>query len=178
MNLTQTLTSQACGPHGALGWLTALVMPLFTDVNCGDLARLLDLRAEDDLLEVACGSGRFLKKRASHVRRIAGIDQSDVQIRIARRRHRERIAAARPRSFRATPRRFPGEARRSMRSRATASAASRTLSPHCGRCAECFARRTGGLQHRLLSGRGFGPQDGTEVAASLLDRVRVREAAA
>ncbi len=47
---------------------------------------------EDDLLEVGCGSGGLLARHAAHVHRIAGIDLSEVQIRMARRRLARRIA--------------------------------------------------------------------------------------
>jgi len=68
-------------------------MPVLSDTYCGDLARLLRLQPEDDLLEVACGSGAFLKKRAAHVRHVVGLDHSDIQLRRARKRNRDRIAA-------------------------------------------------------------------------------------
>ena len=93
MGITQTLASQGANPHGPLGWITAWIMPLLSDRYCGDLARLLDLQPEDDVLDVACGSGVFLHKRAAHVRHVAGVDQSGIQIRMARKRNRERIAA-------------------------------------------------------------------------------------
>jgi ubiquinone/menaquinone biosynthesis C-methylase UbiE len=93
MGITQTLVSQGTNPHGRLGWVTALIMPPLTDRHCGDLARVLDLRPEDDLLDVACGAGVFLHKHAAQARRIAGIDQSEIQIRLARWRNRDRIAA-------------------------------------------------------------------------------------
>ncbi len=93
MGITKTLSSQASNPHGVLGWVIAWLMPLLSDWFCGDLARVADLRSEDDVLDVACGAGVFLHKRASHVRHIAGIDQSEIQVRMARRRNRVRIAA-------------------------------------------------------------------------------------
>lgn len=63
------------------GWLHAIV------------ARLLDLQPEDEVLDVACGSGTFLRKHASHVRRIAGLDHSEDLIEIALRQNRARVAA-------------------------------------------------------------------------------------
>jgi ubiquinone/menaquinone biosynthesis C-methylase UbiE len=53
----------------------------------------LNLQREDDLAEVACGGGYFLKKYASEVRCVAGLDISDVQVKMAKRRLRGRIAA-------------------------------------------------------------------------------------
>jgi ubiquinone/menaquinone biosynthesis C-methylase UbiE len=52
-----------------------------------------DLRPEDEVLDVACGSGGFLRTYGSHVRRIAGIDHSEDLIEIALRQNRERVAA-------------------------------------------------------------------------------------
>jgi len=57
------------------------------------LADVLDLKPEDDVLDVACGSGSFLEKCAPHVRHIAGIDHSETQIRLARKRLRHRITS-------------------------------------------------------------------------------------
>ena len=56
-------------------------------------AKGLDLRPEDEVLDVACGSGVFLAKHAEHVRRIAGLDQSRAMIDQARRENAERVAA-------------------------------------------------------------------------------------
>ena len=56
-------------------------------------ARGLDLRPEDEVLDVACGSGVFLAKHAAHVRRIAGLDRSRAMIDEASRQNRERVAA-------------------------------------------------------------------------------------
>lgn len=89
MGITQMLASQGANPHGPLGWVTAWVMPLLTDKYCGDLAGLLDLRAEDDVLDVACGSGLFLRRYARRVHRMTGIDQSEIQIRLAHKRNRD-----------------------------------------------------------------------------------------
>ena len=93
MGIRQTLASQASDPHGPLGWIAAWIMPLQSDAHCGDLAGLLALRPEDEVLDVACGAGVFLQKRASHVRHAAGIDHSEIQIRMARKRNRDGIVA-------------------------------------------------------------------------------------
>lgn len=68
-------------------------MPLFFRSLYDTVARRLDVRPDDDVLDVACGSGLFLKRHARRAHRIAGIDHSDVQIRLAKRWNRERIAA-------------------------------------------------------------------------------------
>jgi SAM-dependent methyltransferase len=56
------------------------------------VAQVLSPGIEDDLLEVGCGSGGLLARHAAHVHRVAGIDLSPVQVRMARRRLARRIA--------------------------------------------------------------------------------------
>jgi SAM-dependent methyltransferase len=54
-------------------------------------AKRLDLTADDEVLDIACGSGTFLRKHASHVRRVAGLDHADDLIEIAKRENQERV---------------------------------------------------------------------------------------
>ena len=93
MGIKQKVISQGVEPHGALGWVVAWIMPALSDTYCGNLAELLHLQPEDEVLDVACGSGVFLKKRAACARYLAGLDHSDIQLRMARKRNRARIAA-------------------------------------------------------------------------------------
>ncbi|MGD8485107.1 MAG: methyltransferase domain-containing protein [Chloroflexota bacterium] len=55
-------------------------------------AQGLQLQPEDEVLDVACGSGVFLAHHAKHARRIAGLDQSRAMIDQARKENRGRIA--------------------------------------------------------------------------------------
>jgi SAM-dependent methyltransferase len=55
-------------------------------------AKGLDLQPEDEVLDVACGSGVFLARHARHVRRIAGLDRSQAMIDQARRENAQRVA--------------------------------------------------------------------------------------
>jgi SAM-dependent methyltransferase len=80
-------------PRGPGGWLFALAMPMFNKVVYRSAAGYLRLRSDDELLEVACGSGTFLDRHARGVKRAAGLDLSDIQVRLARRRLRDRISA-------------------------------------------------------------------------------------
>lgn len=57
----------------------------------GHFAGLLGLEPDDVYLDVACGSGVFLRRRASHVRRVAGIDHTPIGIGLARRLLRQRL---------------------------------------------------------------------------------------
>lgn len=79
-------------PSGPLGWLGSQVMPLLSRRLNKPMGSALDLRADDDLLDVGCGSGDFLAHAAQTVRFVAGLDASDVQVRMARRRLRDRLA--------------------------------------------------------------------------------------
>jgi SAM-dependent methyltransferase len=57
------------------------------------MAEALDLQPDDEVLDVGCGSGAFLAQHAGRVRRVAGIDLSDIQIDLARRHLADRITA-------------------------------------------------------------------------------------
>jgi len=80
-------------PRGIAGWLVARMMPLMHGTMYSRVAKVLNLQPGDDLLEVACGSGSFLKHYASHLHKVAGIDLSDIQVKMAKKRLRDRITA-------------------------------------------------------------------------------------
>ncbi len=81
-------------PSGPLGWISSnWTMPVLHAPIYPVMARELDLQPDDDLLEVACGSGVFLTTQAAHVRHVAGLDLSDIQVGLARRRLVDRITA-------------------------------------------------------------------------------------
>jgi len=75
---------------GRIGsWLNAyLDGPLHASV-----AEAVGPRADDELLDVACGAGYFLTRHASHVAHVAGIDLSEAKATLARERLQNRIAA-------------------------------------------------------------------------------------
>ena len=93
MNAKRKKVPQPGLPTGFVGWLVAWMMPLAHGTIYKRVARVLNLQPEDSLLEVACGSGRFLKVYASRLHSIAGLDLSDIQIKIAKWRLKGRIAA-------------------------------------------------------------------------------------
>lgn len=80
-------------PRGFGGWITGWIMPIMHESIYKLIYPLLELKSDDDLLEVGCGSGHFLKKYANNVRSIAGLDLSEVMIKIAKRKNKKRIAA-------------------------------------------------------------------------------------
>jgi len=90
---TKLAWSWAGVPSGPLGWISSnWTMPVLHGPIYPIMARALDLQPDDDLLEVACGSGVFLATQAAHVQRVAGLDLSDIQVGLARRRLADRIA--------------------------------------------------------------------------------------
>lgn len=80
-------------PAGRLGWLAALLIPLGHRPFYSKTAAALGLRPDDVLLDIACGAGEFLAEQAAHVERVTGVDISDIEVRLAQRRLRDRIAA-------------------------------------------------------------------------------------
>ena len=78
-------------PRGFMGRLTLMGMNLGHRSIYQNVARVLEPQPEDDLLEVGCGNGYFLKKYASNVRSIAGLDLSELCVEMAKKKHRKRI---------------------------------------------------------------------------------------
>lgn len=58
-----------------------------------NVAKVLELEPEDDLLEVSCGNGYFLKKYALDVHSVAGLDLSKLMAKLATKKNKERVAA-------------------------------------------------------------------------------------
>ncbi len=83
----------AGAPSGPLGWVCARwVMPRWHAPIYTAMAAAVRPQPEDELLEVACGSGIFLADHAAHVRYVAGLDLSDIQVGLARQRMADRLA--------------------------------------------------------------------------------------
>ena len=83
---------QVMRPRGVAGRIVYAMMnkghkPIYENV-----ARVLDPQPNDELLEVACGNGYFLERYASQVHSVAGLDLSELGIRLASKRHADRIA--------------------------------------------------------------------------------------
>lgn len=91
--LVRAFRAWAGVPSGPLGWAGSRAMPVIHGPLYQVVSEALQLRTDDALLDVACGSGVFLARQAGHVHRVAGVDLSDVQIALARRRLGDRIAA-------------------------------------------------------------------------------------
>jgi SAM-dependent methyltransferase len=80
-------------PRGLLGRIGARLMVRISRPFHRAMADELDLQPDDALLDVGCGSGGLLVGHAGHVRYVAGLDASEIQVAMARERLAERIAA-------------------------------------------------------------------------------------
>lgn len=78
---------------GAIGRLIARTYAPFNRWFYRRLAPIVDVQPEDEVLDVGCGSGVFLRDHASHARRIAGLDQSEPMIEEALRQNHDRVEA-------------------------------------------------------------------------------------
>ena len=82
-------------PRGPAGWVTSVGMALGHPPVYRSLGRILAPTPGDDLLEIGCGSAGLLAGPARVARHVAGIDLSQVQVNLARRRLARRIAQGR-----------------------------------------------------------------------------------
>jgi SAM-dependent methyltransferase len=79
--------------NGPTGWLMAKAIPRWEAGLYGAVAEMLDLQPDDELLDIGCGPGAFLAAKAQRVRRVVGLDVSQVMLREAELRLADRIAA-------------------------------------------------------------------------------------
>jgi ubiquinone/menaquinone biosynthesis C-methylase UbiE len=93
MNLQKKKVSQFVLPRGFAGRVTFIFMNRGHKSIYENVAKVLKLQPEDDLLEVACGNGYFLRKYASHVHSIAGLDLSELAVKLAVKKNQDRVAA-------------------------------------------------------------------------------------
>jgi len=93
MNVENQKTPQVNLPRGFTGRITFIFMNRGHRSIYKSVSEVLELKPEDDLLEVACGNGYFLKKYASHVNSVAGFDLSELAIEMATRKNKDRVAA-------------------------------------------------------------------------------------
>lgn len=80
-------------PQGPIGRFGAWLMPRVSRQFHRAMATELDLQPGDELVDGGCGAGTLFVEHASHVRFVAGIDASEIQVRLARERLADRIAA-------------------------------------------------------------------------------------
>jgi SAM-dependent methyltransferase len=80
-------------PRGFVTWIDFKSMNRAHKSIYENVAKVLELKPDDDLLEVACGNGCFLRKYASHVHSVAGLDVSELSVKLAASKNRDRVAA-------------------------------------------------------------------------------------
>ena len=79
--------------NGPIGRVMAKVMPIVERDVYAAVADMLELRPDDELLDIGSGPGAFLATKAASVRRVVGIDPSPVMLHEAEGRLADRIAA-------------------------------------------------------------------------------------
>ena len=109
MNDQKKKVSQSVSPRGFAGKVTAIFMNMQHKSIYENVAKVLELEPEDDLLEVACGNGYFLKKYASDVHSVAGLDLSELMVKLATKKNKERVAAGTAEFMHGEASRLPGE---------------------------------------------------------------------
>jgi len=80
-------------PRGFAGRLAFVLMNRGHKSIYENVAKVLALQPEDDILEVACGDGYFLKKYSSHVHSVSGLDHSELAVKLAMNKNKGRVEA-------------------------------------------------------------------------------------
>ena len=93
MAATKKKVPQVSLPRGFAGRIAFIFMNRGHKSIYENVARVLELQPEDDLLDVACGNGYFIRKYASNVRSVAALDLSELSVRLAANRNKDRVAA-------------------------------------------------------------------------------------
>ena len=93
MNIQKRKLPQPMLPRGLAGRITGWFMERGHKSIYENVAKVLNLQPEDELVEIACGTGQFLKKYASHCRNIAGLDLSELMVDMATKKNKERVEA-------------------------------------------------------------------------------------
>ena len=75
--------SQAAKPTGFIGKILAKGMARGHKAFYENTVKVLDLKHDDRILEIGFGAGLFIKRHASHVSKIAGIDISEDMVELA-----------------------------------------------------------------------------------------------
>jgi ubiquinone/menaquinone biosynthesis C-methylase UbiE len=91
MNIEEKKVSQFVLPRGFEGRLRFIFMNMSHKSIYENVAKALKPQPQDDLLEIGCGNGYFLKKYASHVHSIAGLDLSELCVKLAIKKNRGRV---------------------------------------------------------------------------------------
>jgi SAM-dependent methyltransferase len=93
VNVQKRKLPQEMLPRGFAGRVMFPIMNRGHKSIYENVAKVLELQPEDNLLEVACGNGYFLKKYASHVHSIHGLDHSELAVKLAVKKNKDRVDA-------------------------------------------------------------------------------------
>ena len=80
-------------PRGIAGRATLMGMNFGHKSIYENVANALELQPTDDLLEIACGNGHFIKNYTSNARSVTGLDLSQLCIKLASKKNKKRIVA-------------------------------------------------------------------------------------
>jgi SAM-dependent methyltransferase len=93
MNVQRKKVPQFILPRGFAGRVLFIFMNRMHKSIYENVAKVLKLQPEDDLLEVACGNGHFIKKYAPNVHSVAGLDLSELSVKLATQKNKDRVSA-------------------------------------------------------------------------------------
>ena len=93
MNKSKDNLPQNVKPRGFWGRIAVRVMAKGLRTTYKHVATVLDLKPEDDFLEIGFGSGIFMRSYAAHVRSITGLDHSEDMVKLATKYNQERVDA-------------------------------------------------------------------------------------
>ena len=87
--------NQLAKPTGAMGWIAGKMMAMKNGHRGVWVFSLLDLKATDRVLEIGFGSGTDLARASSTAAFVAGVDHSDVMVKMAAGRNAQAIKEGR-----------------------------------------------------------------------------------
>jgi ubiquinone/menaquinone biosynthesis C-methylase UbiE len=89
------LHAQFAKPSGPMGWIAGQIMAMRNGHRSEWVFSLLDLKPTDHVLEIGFGSGTDIARAIRSAAFVAGVDHSDVMLRMASKRNAEAIKAGR-----------------------------------------------------------------------------------
>ena len=89
------LHAQFAKPSGPMGWIAGQLMAMRNGHRSEWVFSLLDLKPTDHVLEIGFGSGTDIARASRSAAFVAGVDHSDVMLRMASKRNAQAIAAGR-----------------------------------------------------------------------------------
>jgi ubiquinone/menaquinone biosynthesis C-methylase UbiE len=91
--LTMNWRDQFAKPSGPMGWIAGQVMAMKNGHRSTWVFSLLDLKPTDRVLEIGFGSGTDIARASQAAAFVAGVDHSDVMVKMAAGRNAQAISA-------------------------------------------------------------------------------------